>query len=251
MLNIANKVSEIQSKAQPGGWNDMDMLEIGNGGMDDDEYLSHMSLWAMMKSPLIMGNNLNAISAASLSILMNPAVIAISQDPAGSAGQRVWRYDVDKDINGRGEISLWSGSLSNGDQIVALLNAGNSARMMNATLQDIFIDGGSSYYTKAWDVYDLWGNRMSNATAQAIMNGTSTTMSTLNGTQPLGNSTGYYNTTQMSYAKGLAANDTRLYGSMIGTVQSMGTLNAMIPRHGIGFYRLRMNPTASRKRDEL
>jgi alpha-galactosidase len=100
MLNIVNKVSEIQSKAQPGGWNDMDMLEVGNGGMDDDEYLSQMSLWAMMKSPLIMGNNLNAISAASLSILINPAVIAMSQNPAGSAGQRVWRYDVDKDING-------------------------------------------------------------------------------------------------------------------------------------------------------
>jgi alpha-galactosidase len=66
---------------------------------------------------------------------------------------------------------------------------------------------------------------MRNATAQAIMNGTSTTMSTLNGTQPLGNSTGYYNATQMSYAQGLAANDTRLYGTMIGTVQAQGTLN--------------------------
>jgi len=76
MLNIVNKVSEIQSKAHSGGWNDMDILEVGNGGMDDDEYLSHVSLWAMMKSPLIMGNNLNAISAASLFILMNPAVIA-------------------------------------------------------------------------------------------------------------------------------------------------------------------------------
>jgi len=251
MLNIANKVSMIQSKAEPGGWNDMDMLEVGNGGMTDDEYLSHMSLWAIMKSPLIMGNNLNAISAQSLSILMNPAVIAINQDPAGSAGQRVWQYPVDADVNGRGEISMWTGSLSNGDQVVALLNAGNSSRMMNATLADIFIDGGSAYSSKAWDVYDLWANRMSNATAQAIMNGTSVTGSTLNGTQSLGNSTGFYNATEMSYAKGLAANDTRLFGSKIMTVQAQGTLSAQIPRHGIGFYRLRMNPGATRKRDEL
>jgi hypothetical protein len=67
-----------------------------------------------------------------------------------------------------------------------LIGVGNSARTMNATFQDILIDSSTSYYTKAWDVYDLWGNRMSNATAQAIMNGTSTTMSTLNGTQPAG-----------------------------------------------------------------
>jgi hypothetical protein len=38
MLNIVNKVSEIQSKVQPGGWNDMDILEADNRRMDDDEY---------------------------------------------------------------------------------------------------------------------------------------------------------------------------------------------------------------------
>jgi alpha-galactosidase len=251
MLNIVNKASNFPSKAQPGGWNDLDMLEVGNGGMTDNEYVAHMSLWALMKSPLIMGNNLDKITAQSLSILMNPAVIAINQDPAGHSGQRVWRFDTDKDIYGRGEISLWTGSLANSDQVVALLNAGPSDMTMNATLQDIFIDGGSQYYSQAWDVYDLWANRMSNATAQALMNGTSVRDSTLNGTQPLSNSTGYYNATQTSYAKGLAANDTRLFGSMIDTIQAQGTLSMMIPSHGVGFYRLRKNPTATRKRDEL
>jgi hypothetical protein len=43
------------------------------------------------------------------------------------------------------------------------------------------------------------------------------------GHNPLGNSTGYYNMTQTSYAQGLAANDTRLYGTMVGTVQAQGT----------------------------
>jgi len=251
MLNIVNKASTFQSKAQPGGWNDLDMLEVGNGGMTDSEYVAHMSLWAMMKSPLIMGNNLDKISAQSLSILMNPAVIAINQDPAGSSAQRVWRYDADTDQYVRGEISLWSGSLANGDQVVGLLNAGNTDMTMNATLQDIFIDAGAPASSQAWDVYDLWANRMSNASAQALINGTSTGSSTLNGTQPLSNSTGYYNATQTSYAAGLAANDTRLFGSMVGTVQAQGTLSAQIPRHGIGFYRLRQNAVAARKRDEL
>ena len=254
MLNIVNKVSQFVSKAEPGGWNDLDMLEIGNGGMSDNEYLAHMSLWAMLKSPLIMGNNLNKIDAASLSILMNPAVIAINQDPAGGSGSRIWRYPAPTDKYGRGEISLWSGSLNNGDQVVAMLNAGNVDMMMNATLDDVFIDsGGSASASQSYDVYNLWGNRMSNATAMAIMNGTSETLSTLNGTQSLNTTaTGYYNATQMSYAEGLSKNDTRLFGTKIGSVQAMGTLSAMIPRHGIGFYRLRSQGTgAMRKRDEL
>lgn len=102
--------------------------------------------------------------------------------------------------------------------------------MMNATLQDIFIDSGASYYTKAWDVYDLWGNRTNNATAQAIMNRMA--MSTFNGTQPPGNLAGYYNATQMSHAQGLAANNTRLYGTMIGTVQAQWNVERDDPEAG-------------------
>ena len=50
------------------------------------------------------------------------------------AGQSVWRYDVDKDINGQGEFSLLIGSLSNDNQVVTLLNAGNSTRMMKHSI---------------------------------------------------------------------------------------------------------------------
>jgi len=42
--NIMNKASFVVSKAQPGGWNDLDMLEVGNGGMTDAEYVAHFSL---------------------------------------------------------------------------------------------------------------------------------------------------------------------------------------------------------------
>jgi hypothetical protein len=37
ILNIINKVSAFSDRAQLGGWNDLDMLEVGNGGMTDDE----------------------------------------------------------------------------------------------------------------------------------------------------------------------------------------------------------------------
>lgn len=49
IMNILNKVAFIVSKAESGGWNDLDMLEVGNGAMTDTEYVSHFS---MCKSPL-------------------------------------------------------------------------------------------------------------------------------------------------------------------------------------------------------
>lgn len=44
ITNIMNKASFIVSKAQPGAWNDLDMLEVGNGAMTDAEYVAHFSL---------------------------------------------------------------------------------------------------------------------------------------------------------------------------------------------------------------
>jgi hypothetical protein len=44
VTNIINKASFIVSKAQPGAWNDLDMLEVGNGAMTDAEYVAHFSM---------------------------------------------------------------------------------------------------------------------------------------------------------------------------------------------------------------
>jgi hypothetical protein len=65
------------------------VLEIGNGGMTDAEYVTHFSLWCISKAPLIIGCDLTKISAASLSTLTNPEVIAVNQDPLGIQGKRV------------------------------------------------------------------------------------------------------------------------------------------------------------------
>jgi hypothetical protein len=62
------------------------MLEVGNGGMTDDEYRSHFSLWAMMAAPLIAGNDLRSMSYKTRSILTAREVIAVNQDPLGRQG---------------------------------------------------------------------------------------------------------------------------------------------------------------------
>jgi alpha-galactosidase len=72
---------DITQYPTPGHWNDPDMLEVGNGGMTGDEYRTHMSLWAMLRAPLIAGNDLRNMTAETKSILMNTDVIAIDQDP--------------------------------------------------------------------------------------------------------------------------------------------------------------------------
>ena len=245
VVNILGKASHIVSKNQPGYWNDLDMLEVGNGGMEYDEYKLHFSMWAAIKSPLIMGNKLDELSPEDYAILINQAVLAISQDPAGSAIQRrVVRQVDNKDENGFGEIQLWSGSLANGDQVVAFLNIGNSSMTIEFSLVDVF--GGirtNENAQKRWDLFDVWGNEtvMSPDVASQV----------LNGTMAVGNATGYYNASATSWALGLNQSEAVLFGTPAGSVQAGGLLSAEVPRHGIQMWRLREAGGGSRKRDEL
>jgi alpha-galactosidase len=232
----------------------MDMLEVGNGGQSDSEYVTHFSMWSLMSSPLLIGTNVLTLTPSNLAIYSNPAVIALNQDPSASAGIRKWRYLVnDTDDYGQGEISLWTRTLTNGDTVIALINGGNSSRTMNATLADIFLDQATAgtyipapQLKQSWDVYDLWANRMSDSEAAAVLNGTAPTITAQS------NSTTRYNATVMSYADGLKANHTALMGSKVGSIGPMGTWSAMIPRHSTGLYRLRQVARGTtRKRDEL
>jgi alpha-galactosidase len=69
--------------ASPGGWNDPDMLEIGNGGMSNIEYMTHMNLWSISKAPLIIGCDMTKMTTDTLAILGNSEVIAVNQDTLG------------------------------------------------------------------------------------------------------------------------------------------------------------------------
>ena len=65
------------------------MLEVGNGGMTDAEYVTHFSLWAISKAPLLIGCDVSKMSTATLLTLTNPEVIAVNQDPLGVQGKKV------------------------------------------------------------------------------------------------------------------------------------------------------------------
>jgi alpha-galactosidase len=250
VMNILNKMPAIQSRTMSGYFNDMDMLEIGNGGQSDSEYVVHFTMWALNSSPLLIGTNIGTLSPANLAIYSNPAIIALNQDKSAGAAIRKWRYEVNPDETGQGEISLWTRTMANGDTVIALLNAANSTMSMNATMNDIFFDQRTAgayqappELSQTWDVYDLWANRMSEEEAAAVINGT---------TALSGNSTTRYNATATSYADGIKANSTALMGVHVGSIAPSGTFSAKIARHSVGVYRLRSQGTSRViKRDEL
>lgn len=64
--------------AGPGGWNDPDMLEVGNGGLTYEEEKTHFALWALAKAPLIIGCDLSKITKESFEIITNKDLIAIN-----------------------------------------------------------------------------------------------------------------------------------------------------------------------------
>jgi alpha-galactosidase len=70
----------LQSYAGPGSRNDPDMLQVGNGGMTNDQYQTQMTLWCILSAPLIAGNDLTAMTPPVLAILANQEVTAVDQD---------------------------------------------------------------------------------------------------------------------------------------------------------------------------
>jgi alpha-galactosidase len=138
----------ISQYAGPGHWNDPDMLEVDNavagGGMTSTEQQSEFSLWAIMAAPLILGNDLMNMSAATLAIIANPDVIAVDQDPLGKQGTPISQSTT---------LEVWSKPLSGLNvYAVALFNRTPSTTNITVTWTSLGINSGMA------TVRDLWAN---------------------------------------------------------------------------------------------
>ena len=89
MLKIIDQNDQWYNYSGPGGWNDPDMLEVGNGGMSLIEYKTHFGLWSITKAPLIIGCDITTMTEDIKKILTNSEVIAINQDPLGEQGRKI------------------------------------------------------------------------------------------------------------------------------------------------------------------
>lgn len=121
-INYNFRVNSMHPEvAGPGGWNDPDMLEVGNPGISKVQAKTHFTLWAFVKAPLLLGNDLNNISKEDMEIISNREVIAINQDPLGiQASCRVGCSWLN--LIGAFEPEVWATELENGDVAFAIVN---------------------------------------------------------------------------------------------------------------------------------
>ena len=144
VLALLDLNAQYALAAGPGAWNDPDMLEVGNGGMTDDEYRAHFSLWALMAAPLMAGNDVRAMSPETRAILLNAEVIAVDQDSLGVQGMLVAENAPD--------LQVWAKRLADGSRAVVLLNRSGLASAMTTTWWRIGLPAGPAR------VRDLWAH---------------------------------------------------------------------------------------------
>jgi alpha-galactosidase len=137
--------------AGPGHWNDPDMLVVGKVGwgpslhpskLTADEQYTHISLWTLQASILLIGCPLDDIDPFTLSLLQNNEVIAVDQDELGVAATQ----DVVDD-----NIQIWRRPLADGSYAIGIFNLGNDNQRVDF----------SKYFAKLGitslkSVRDLW-----------------------------------------------------------------------------------------------
>jgi alpha-galactosidase len=135
----------------PGHWIDPDMLVVGQVGgwtggklhpsnLIPDEQYTHISLWALLSSPLLMGCDMSQLDNFTLSLLTNNEVIDINQDPLGYMAMPLL------DTESR---ALYVKLLEDGSMAVGLFNKGEITQEMNFTLKSLGLRGEQT-------IRDLW-----------------------------------------------------------------------------------------------
>lgn len=135
--------------AGPGHWNDPDMLVVGRVGwgpnlhpthLDPQEQLTHITLWSLLASPLLIGCDMTRMDDFTLALLTNPEVLDVNQDPLGKPAGRVAR---------EGALEVWSRPLHDGTIAVGLVNRGMASASVCVNWSDVGLEGEQP-------VRDLW-----------------------------------------------------------------------------------------------
>jgi len=165
IVSIASSNQRLAQYAGPGGFNDFDMLEVGNKGLTENEERAHFGIWAIAKSPLLIGTDLTKISSKSLAILKNVVstpqyqypdrrsptdhysqdIIAINQDPLGKAAAYFQPSGASAPRDGA-LYPYWAGALSDG-AVIGLV-ASNGAATLSVNFSDVPSLGSGTYSWK-------------------------------------------------------------------------------------------------------
>ena len=141
MSQIGFNQAGEEKYAGPGHWNDPDMLVVGLVGwgpqlhpsrLTAEEQYTHISLWSLMASPLLIGCDMTRMDAFTKSLLSNDEVIEINQDPLGKQASRVSK---------EGGIEIWVKELEDGSKAVGLFNRSLSDETVKASWNVIGVTG--------------------------------------------------------------------------------------------------------------
>lgn len=133
----------------PGHWVDLDMLVVGMVGwgpklhytrLTPDEQYTHMSLWALLASPLLIGCDMAQLDDFTLSLLTNDEMIEVNQDPLGKPGMIVSQ---------QGDVVVYAKPLEDGSMAAGLFNRGDTMSQGKLTWKSVGIRGEQT-------VRDLW-----------------------------------------------------------------------------------------------
>ena len=139
----------IEKYAGPGHWNDPDMLVVGQVGwsanvrptrLTPNEQYTHISLWCLLDSPLLIGCDMTKLDPFTLNLLTNDEVLDVNQDPLGQQASRVVQ---------NGFLEIWAKDLEDGSKVVGLFNRGPSDADVTVKWSDLGISGSRM-------VRDLW-----------------------------------------------------------------------------------------------
>lgn len=145
ITGIIDSQAALSQYAGPGGWNDPDMLQVGNGNMTDEENRSHFGMWAMLAAPLFAGTDLTNLTPETLKTITNTEVVAVNQDVLGKQAVRVRK--------GQG-IQVWSKELTDGDIAVALFNTNETEQVVSSSVGEV--NGTGAYSVRSlWEGQDV------------------------------------------------------------------------------------------------
>tara|TARA_B110000305_G_scaffold239597_1_gene307855 strand:- start:1101 stop:1634 length:534 start_codon:yes stop_codon:yes gene_type:complete len=144
-LDLNSLMAPVQ-KANPGHYNDPDMLQVGNVGLTIVEQKTHFALWALMGGPLLISTELSLLSEESLAILTNEGLIRMNQDTLVEQGVRVG-------ASGEGG-EIWAKRMEGGTMGVVVFNRLGAGAAMDIVLDfDVLPIAENS---GGWDITDVW-----------------------------------------------------------------------------------------------
>jgi alpha-galactosidase len=135
--------------AGPGHWNDPDMLVVGYVGwsakvrptrLTPNEQYTHISLWCLLCSPLLIGCDMTKLDEFTLNLLTNDEVLDVSQDPLGRQAARIVKD---------GSLEIWAKDLADGSKAVGLFNLGEDESPITLKWAGLGLSGKQR-------VRDLW-----------------------------------------------------------------------------------------------